>query len=99
MTDTQTLTPAKELAAKNDARFPGESAEYRAARNALLAEEIELRRHIWRVGEMRRALPPGGEASKDYRFEGPEGEVGIADLFGDHDTLQVRSPRHGSYGR
>ena len=32
-----TLVPAAELAARNHARFPGESAEYRRARNALLA--------------------------------------------------------------
>ena len=36
MTDTQTLTPARQLADTNKARFPDESAEYRAARNALL---------------------------------------------------------------
>ena len=40
--------------------FPGESAEYRAARNALLAEEMELRRQIERVAAQRRALPAGG---------------------------------------
>jgi predicted dithiol-disulfide oxidoreductase (DUF899 family) len=59
------LKPAGELAHASDVRFPNESAEYRRAREALLAEEIELRRHIERVAEQRRALPPGGEASKD----------------------------------
>ena len=49
MTDTQTLAPARQLAETNKARFPNESPEYRAARNALLVEEIELRRHIERV--------------------------------------------------
>jgi predicted dithiol-disulfide oxidoreductase (DUF899 family) len=39
-------------------RFSNESPEYRLARQALLAEEIELRRHIERVAEQRRALPP-----------------------------------------
>jgi hypothetical protein len=34
---TETLTPAAKLAAENPVRMPGESAEYRAARNALLA--------------------------------------------------------------
>ncbi len=92
---TQTLTPAAELAKKNDAGCPNESAEYRVARTELLAEEIELRRHIWRVGEMRRALPPGGEVTADYRFEGPDGEVGLADLFGDRDTLIVYSMMYG----
>ena len=76
-----------EMARRNPQRFPGESEEYRRARTALLAEEIELRRHIQRVAEKRRALPPGGEA-KDYRFLDSEGkEIGLAELFGRHDTL------------
>ena len=64
---TPTLTPATELARRSPVRIPNESAEYRAARTALLAEEIELRRHIERVNEQRRALPPGGEVAGDYR--------------------------------
>jgi predicted dithiol-disulfide oxidoreductase (DUF899 family) len=36
------------------------------ARDALLAEEIELRRHIERVAKQRRALPPGGKVAKKY---------------------------------
>lgn len=95
MHDKHTLTPAAELAAKNTILFPNESAEYRKARNALLAEEIELRRHIWRVGEMRRALPPGGAVTKDYRFVGKEGETGLDGLFGEHDTLIVYSMMYG----
>ena len=89
------LTPAKELAAKNTAHFPNESQAYREARNELLAEEIELRRHLWRVAEMRRALPPGGEVTKTYRFEGPNGSVNLEDLFGDQDTLVVYSMMYG----
>ena len=77
-----------ELAARNKARFPGESAEYRKSRTVLLAEEIELRRHIERVAEQRRALPPG-RAVKDYRFVGEDGEVRFTDLFGGKDTLVV----------
>ncbi|MDQ2987441.1 MAG: DUF899 family protein [Armatimonadota bacterium] len=95
MTKNETLVPADELAKKNDVRFPNESEEYRKARNALLAEEIELRRHIWRIGEIRRALPPGGEVTKDYRFAGKDGEVGLEDLFGDKDTLVVYSMMYG----
>ena len=49
MPDTRILVPAQELAAKNVAHFPNESAEYRAARNALLVEEIELRRALERL--------------------------------------------------
>lgn len=79
--------PAAELAEKGSKPFPGESHEYREARTALLAEEIGLRRSIQRVAAMRRALPPGGEA-KDYRFLDEDGkEVGLADLFGRHDSL------------
>lgn len=89
------LVPASELAAKNTAHFPNESAEYRKARNELLAAEIELRRHICRVGEMRRALPPGGEVTKDYRFVGENGEAGLEELFGNHDTLVVCSMMYG----
>ena len=40
--DIETLAPAARLAAENPVRIPNESAEYRAARTALLAEEIEL---------------------------------------------------------
>ena len=87
MTDTHPLAPAAELAAQGSKPFPNESAEYRNARERLLAEEIELRRHIQRVAAQRRALPPGGEA-RDYRFLDEDGkELRLADLFGEHDTL------------
>lgn len=85
------LTPATELAKKNRTRFPNESEAYRRARNALLAEEIELRRHIERVAEQRRQLPPGGEVTGNYRFQGKDGPVSLADLFGDKQTLVVYS--------
>jgi predicted dithiol-disulfide oxidoreductase (DUF899 family) len=79
--------PATEMAERHDSHFPNESAEYRRARVALLAEEIELRRHIQRVAAQRRALPPGGDA-KDYRFLDEQGkEIGLIDLFGRHGTL------------
>jgi len=81
------LKPAGELAAASSKPYPNDSAEYRKARTALLAEEIELRRHIERVAAQRRALPPGGEA-RDYRFKDENGKtVGLADMFGEHDTL------------
>jgi predicted dithiol-disulfide oxidoreductase (DUF899 family) len=91
----ETLTPASELARRNTVRFPNESQEYRRARDALLAEEIELRRHIERVAEQRRALPPGGKVTKDYRFESERGPLGFADLFGDKQTLVVYSYMFG----
>lgn len=85
-TDTK-LQPAHQLAARSTTRFPNESTEYRAARTALLAEEIELRRHIQNVAARRRALPQGGEAG-DYRFLDADGtELGLRDLFGQHTSL------------
>jgi predicted dithiol-disulfide oxidoreductase (DUF899 family) len=83
------LVPAEQLAKTNRAHLPNESAAYRQARNALLAEEIELRRHLERVAQMRRELPPGGAVAKQYRFEGEAGPVSLADLFGDKDTLII----------
>lgn len=95
MASQAALTPATELAAKNRARFPNESAAYRRARNALLAEEIDLRRHLERVAALRRQLPPGGEVTKTYRFEGEAGTVTLQKLFGDKDTLIVYSYMFG----
>jgi predicted dithiol-disulfide oxidoreductase (DUF899 family) len=91
----QSLTPAVELARANPVIIPNESAEYRAARTALLVEEIELRRHIERVAAQRRALPPGGPVIGDYRFEGENGQTDFAGLFGDKETLVVYSYMFG----
>ena len=63
MTTDRILVPAKELAVGNGVRLPNEGEAYRRARDALLAEEIELRRHIERVAEQRRQLPPGGQSA------------------------------------
>ena len=93
--ETFALKPAAELARASDVRFPNESAEYRRAREALLTEEIELRRHIERVAEQRRALPPGGEVKKNYAFAGENGAASFADLFGDKDTLVVYNYMYG----
>jgi predicted dithiol-disulfide oxidoreductase (DUF899 family) len=95
MATNERLVPAKELARKNGVRFPNESGEYRRARDELLAEEIELRRHIERVAEQRRALPPGGAVTGNYHFEGENGPVSFADLFGDKETLVVYSYMYG----
>ena len=85
---TKPLVPASDLAAKGKTPFPGESDSYRDARRALLAEEIEFRRHMTRLSEQRQALPPGPVIAKDYLFRDENGfEVGLADLFGDKDTL------------
>ena len=73
MSETATLPPqevlksAREMAAALPTRWAGESADYRNARTALLAEEIELRRQIQRVAEHRRALPAGPVANLTWR--------------------------------
>ena len=75
-------------------RFPGESGEYRLARDRLLEAEIELRQMIERVAAQRRALPPGGTVPGDYVFEQAVdgGEVKFSELFApDKDTLVVCS--------
>ena len=75
--------------------FPGESPEYRAARDKLLQEEVELRRLTEAVAATRRALPPGGEVLENYVFdaEGPDGapsKVTLAELFAPgKDTLFI----------
>jgi predicted dithiol-disulfide oxidoreductase (DUF899 family) len=81
------LEPADQLAEKSAKPYPNDSLEYRTAREALLIEEIELRRQIERVAKQRRALPMGGEA-RAYQFLDEQGKtVGLADMFGHHDTL------------
>jgi predicted dithiol-disulfide oxidoreductase (DUF899 family) len=92
---SQTLVPAKELAAKNQAKFPNESAEYRTARNALLVEEIELRRNLERVAALRRALPSGGEISQDFELISENGPSHLSSLFGEKDTLMIYSMMYG----
>ena len=66
--------------------FPGESDEYRAARERLLEREIELRRAMEAVAAARRALPPGGPVPEDYVFagagaDGAPTEVRLSELF------------------
>jgi predicted dithiol-disulfide oxidoreductase (DUF899 family) len=95
MSATQTLLPARQLVATNTAHFPNESAAYRAARNELLVEEIELRRHLERVAAQRRALPNGGEVPHDYDLVSGLGPIRFSSLFGDKDTLMVYSMMFG----
>ena len=66
--------------------FPGESPEYRAARDRLLGLEIELRRATEAVAVARRELPPGGAIPDDYAFQGRGAddtptEVRLSELF------------------
>lgn len=83
--------------------FPGDSTEYRAARDRLLAQEIELRRTMEAVAVARRALPPGGLVAQDYGFDGldPDGvpaKVKLSELFAPgKDALVIYNfmfPRH-----
>src|SRR5438093_827688 len=60
--------------------FPGESAEYRAARDLLLGQEIELRRAMEDVAAARRALPPGGVVTEDYVFQGKGADGAASDV-------------------
>ena len=77
--------------------LPGESAEYRAARDRLLEQEIELRRATEAVAAARRELPPGGTVQHDYVFQGEgadgaPGDVQLSDLFAPgRDSLVIYS--------
>ncbi|HEX4302477.1 MAG TPA: DUF899 family protein [Rhizomicrobium sp.] len=83
--------------------FPGESAEYRAARDALLNQEIALRREMEALAAARRALPPGGLVPEDYVFDGigadgAVAKVRLSEMFAaGKDSLVVYNmmfPRH-----
>jgi predicted dithiol-disulfide oxidoreductase (DUF899 family) len=85
-------------------RFPGESDEYRKARDELLTAERELRRRTEEVAAQRRRLPPGGDVPQDYAFEEhvPDARgvdashsVRLSELFGPHDALVLY---HWMYG-
>jgi predicted dithiol-disulfide oxidoreductase (DUF899 family) len=54
--------------------------EWLAARTALLEQEKELTRRRDALSAERRRLPMV-EVTEDYRFTGPQGEVGLSDLF------------------
>ncbi|MFB9269663.1 DUF899 family protein [Bradyrhizobium erythrophlei] len=82
--------------------FPNESSDYRAARDALLKREIQLRREMEAVAAELRALPPGGEMPEDYLFDcvaedGGLATISLSGLFRDSDTLMLYHfmfPRH-----
>ncbi len=91
----QKLVDADELARRNKFRVTGESPEYRTARAKLLAEEIELRRHIERVARLRRALPPGAPVTREFKFVGENGPTTLNEMFGDKQTLIIYSYMFG----
>jgi predicted dithiol-disulfide oxidoreductase (DUF899 family) len=79
-------------------RFPGESDEYRRARDELLRAEVELRRQTEATAALRRELPLGGAVETDYVFEewdedaGAPRDVRLSELFADgKDTLFLYS--------
>jgi predicted dithiol-disulfide oxidoreductase (DUF899 family) len=79
-------------------RFPGESVEYRRARDELLEAEAELRRQGEAVAAQRRELPLGGEVPTDYEFDewdpatGTARTVRLSQLFAPgKDTLFIYS--------
>ena len=90
--------------------FPGESVEYRAARDRLLEQEIALRRATEAVAASRRALPAGGAVPEDYVFQGADADgaatnVKLSELFEQgKDSLVIynfmfpRDPRETSPG-
>ncbi|HEY6399503.1 MAG TPA: DUF899 family protein [Solirubrobacteraceae bacterium] len=80
-----------------DIAFPGESPEYRAARDRLLEQEIDLRRAMEAVAAARRRLPLGGIVPEDYVFrglgaDGVATDVRLSELFAaGKDSLAIYS--------
>src|SRR6516225_7840437 len=58
---------------KKAGTFPGESSNYRRARNRLLKAEIKLRRQVEAVASQRRRLPLGGQVKTDYVIDAIDG--------------------------
>ena len=80
-------------------RFPNETDEYRAQRDALLDREVELRAHVEEVAAQRRALPLGGRVADDLCFErwedGEVRQVPFDELFGEHSSLLLYTMMFG----
>jgi len=57
--------------------------QWLSARRALLSEEKELTRHLDEVAKARMSLP-WEKVTKDYVFQGPDGDVKLSELFGAH---------------
>jgi len=83
-----------------ETRYPNESAEYRSAREALLAEEKTLVEKVKAVAALRRKLPLGGRLKEDYVFTWATADrlgqrVKLSELFSDKDTLLLYSFMYG----
>jgi predicted dithiol-disulfide oxidoreductase (DUF899 family) len=63
-------------------------AEWDAARDDLLVAEKQVTRQLDAVAAQRRRLPMVRFRS-DYVFSGPDGDVTLLELFGDHDELVI----------
>lgn len=95
-TDRRPPSPAVVIA-----QLPGESIQYRSARNRLLQAEIAMKDQRERVAQMRRELPMGRVVATDYVFrEGPADlndeaaanvrDIRLSELFADgKDSLIV----------
>jgi predicted dithiol-disulfide oxidoreductase (DUF899 family) len=59
------MTPPAPL---HQMHLPNEPGLNRTARNALLQQEVELRKRLEDVATLRRSLPLGGEIPEDYVF-------------------------------
>lgn len=76
--------------------FPNETPDYRAARDALIADEIALRAMVADVAAKRRTLPRGGALPTDYAFTDLDGSPApLSGLFGPHSTLAIYSLMYG----
>src|SRR3954452_3738772 len=63
--------------------------EWLEARKALLVDEKAMTRARDALNTRRRELPMV-LVTEDYKFEGPDGEVGLLDLFGDYRQLIIQ---------
>src|SRR5262245_23960858 len=80
----------------SELRLPNETPEYRAARNALLAEEEALVAKVKAVAALRRKLPLGGRLKEDYVFvaaneDDLSTEIRFSELFGSKRSLILYS--------
>ena len=84
----------------SEPRYPNESVDYRAARDALLEEEKALVDKVRAVAEQRRKLPLGGLLKEDYLFKWANDDklgqdVRFSELFDGKDTLLIYNFMYG----
>lgn len=92
------MPPSAPALASRRRPIPGEDETYSIARKALLAEEIDLRRRMRQVADIRRTLP-AGPLLKPYKFKSLDGEANtLEQLFGERDTLMIYACDFGKLG-